>query len=347
MSGQVLMTGISGKTLTEDEKNFIQEHNIGGIIFFAKNYESPEQLAKLVNDIQTLREEYPLFISVDQEGGRVQRFKEGFSRIPPMLKVAEKTSPKLCFEIHSAIADELLSCGINLNYNPVCDILTKEDNIAIGDRAFGRDQENVSKFISAVIRASQTKKLLSCAKHFPGHGETNVDSHEDLPVIDLEISEILEREILPFKKAVKSKVDFVMMAHILFRKLDSDLPCTLSPKAYKFLREELKFSKIVITDDMEMGALTKNYSFEEAAVMALNAGADMLIYRNMEIAKVALLGIKEALKKKELKSSFFNEKVERINEVKKRTLSDYRPLYIPDIKNQMKVMEHKKLFDQI
>ena len=330
--GQLIFTGISGKTLTEDEKNFIEKENIGGVILFSENYENPGQLAELVNEIQTLREEYPLFIAVDHEGGRVVRFKNHFTKIPPMLDLAKTTSPKLCFRITKMMAEELSICGINVNLSPVCDVLSNPDNQIIGDRAFGSDPDKVSAFISSAIRGFQTNGILACAKHFPGHGDTAIDSHFNLPIIKKSMEDLRKVDLPPFIKAVKSRVEFVMVAHVIIEGLDPDLPCSLSPKAYDLLRKELRFTKLIITDDMQMKAIADRYSTGEAAAMAIGAGADIIEYRDMDEAKLALEGLKEAVRNKTIKPEILKKKFDRILESKKTYLSEYKPNYIPDIK---------------
>ncbi|MCO4792896.1 MAG: beta-N-acetylhexosaminidase [Bacteriovoracaceae bacterium] len=333
--GQLIMTGLSGTSLTPEESEFIEKENIGGVLLFSENFESPAQLAELVNDIQKLRNEYPLFVAVDHEGGRVVRFKNHFTQIPPMLDLSRTGSPKIVFHIAKIMAEELLSCGININLAPVCDVVTHPENQVIGDRAFGDDAEVVSKYISSVIRGLQTNGILACAKHFPGHGCTSKDSHFTLPVVDKTIEQLREVEFQPFIKAVKSRVEFVMMAHLIVEGIDPELPCTLSSKAYELLREELKFSKIIITDDMQMQAITNKYSTGEAAVMAIKAGADIIEYRDVDQAMMAYSALKEALKNKELKSEDVKQKVDRIYEVKKSNLADYKPNYIPDIQKSV------------
>lgn len=165
--GQLIISGIKGTTLLPEESEFIKEEKLGGIILFTHNFQDPAQLAELVNSIQKLRDDYPLFISVDQEGGRVLRFKTHFTQFPSMLDLTKMDSPKLIFEVHQVLARELAACGINLSYSPCCDILTNPENKVIGDRAFGSDPDTVEKYISAAIRGLQTSGLLSCAKHFP------------------------------------------------------------------------------------------------------------------------------------------------------------------------------------
>lgn len=335
MIGQLFIIGISGITLTPEESDFIEKNNIGGVILFSHNYESPAQLADLVNSIQALRDEYPLFISVDQEGGRVQRFKEGFTRIPAMLNLAKLDSPKICFEVHKIIADELNSCGINLNFSPCVDILSNPKNTVIGDRAFGNEESGVSKLISAAIRGQQTNGILACAKHFPGHGDTSKDSHFDLPVVKTSIETLKSREFKSFNKAAKARVEFIMMGHLVVDAIDDKLPCTLSENAYRFLRDELRFSKLIITDDMDMKAITDHFPPEESAVMALNAGADLLIYRTFETAKFAYESINQALKTKKIANQKISDKFDRVMECKKNHLKEYKPIYIPNISDSL------------
>lgn len=329
--GQLMMTGVSGTTLTSEESDFIEQNDIGGVLLFSRNFESTAQLAELVNSIQTLRTEYPILISVDQEGGRVQRFKKPFTILPSALDISLTKSPKLCFQAAQVTTQELKACGVNTNFAPVCDILTNESNKVIGDRAYGRDPEEVSKFVSAAIRGFQTNGLIACAKHFPGHGDTKKDSHFGLPIVKTTMEQLWEREFIPFIKAVKSRVEMVMMAHLMVDAIDPERPCSLSAKAYDILRQEFKYQRIIITDDMQMGAITENFGTEDAAVMAIEAGADMLEYKDMECAQMALEALNQAYKTKRIKNKDIEKKFERVQDLKKRYLSEYRPIYMPDI----------------
>ncbi len=345
--GQMVITGVSGLVLTDEEKKFIEEENIGGVILFTNNYESPAQLAELVNSIQVLRKEYPLFICTDHEGGRVMRFKTGFTFFPPMLDVAKLDSPKTIFDMASIMAEELKAVGVNLNMAPVCDIWNNPENKVIWDRAFGSDHETVSKFVSAMIRGFEVHELMSCAKHFPGHGNTLKDSHFDLPIVKKSLDEIKDEELQPFIKAIKARVDFVMMAHMIVEEIDPDLPCSLSPKAHDILRKELKFKGVIISDDMEMKAITDRYGTEEAAVMAIRAGSDVVEYRSMKEAKLGLEGIKKAFKNKVLKSSEVQDKISRILEKKKEFFKDYRPIYIPDLEKKVNTKKSQAFLEDI
>lgn len=345
--GQLFITGISGKTLTEDEITFLKDENIGGVILFSHNFENIAQLAELINNIQTLRNHYPLFIAVDHEGGRVIRFKDSFTQFPAMEKVSKLDSPKLCFSVYDIMAKELKSCGINVNLSPVCDVTSNTNNKVIGDRSFGSDAEKVSLFISSAIRGLQTNEVMACAKHFPGHGNTSKDSHFDLPIIKKSIDALKAEEFIPFVKAVKSRVEMVMMAHLLVDSIDEEFPCTLSEKAYSLLRSELKFKKIIITDDMEMKAITDRYEIGEAAFLALNAGADIVEYKSFEKCREAYEYVKDAYKKKKLSKEKVEEKIERINSVKKEYLSNYKPVYVPDVAKNLKTKEAEEILSQL
>ncbi|MBT7608756.1 MAG: beta-N-acetylhexosaminidase [Bacteriovoracaceae bacterium] len=345
--GQLVFTGISGTILTDEEKNFIEKENIGGVILFSENYESPAQLAELVNSIQALREEYPLFIAVDHEGGRVVRFKNHFTKIPAMLELAKTESPKLCFKVLKLMAEELAICGVNVNLSPVCDVLSNKDNKVIGDRAFGSDPGKVSAFVSSAIRGLQTNGVLACAKHFPGHGDTSIDSHFNLPIIKKNMEDLKSMDLPPFVKAIKARVEFVMMAHVIIEGLDPELPCSLSSKAYDLLRDELRFTKLIITDDMQMKAIADRYSTSDAAAMAIIAGADIIEYRDMNHAKLGLEGLKEAVKNKTLKVDQVKKKYDRILECKKTYLSEYTPNYIPDINKVVGIKSSENLIKEV
>lgn len=345
--GQLLFTGIEGTSLTPEEKEFIEKESVGGVIIFERNFESPAQLAELVNNIQTLRDEYPLFIGIDHEGGRVHRLKDAFTHFPAMGDLATIGSPKTIFQIHKIMADELGAVGVNVNFAPVCDVRSEITTSAIGSRAFGHDPYEVEKFISAAIRGLQTSNVLACAKHFPGHGATKKDSHLELPYITKTMDELMEKDLIPFVKSVKSRVEFMMIGHMVVDSFNKELPATLSPEVYQYLKKTMKFQKIAITDDMDMGAIINNYSYEEAAVMALKAGADMLMYRGVPSAMKALKGINEALKKKELKKDDLSVKVKKVENTKRQYFKEYRPIFIPGIANKIKSNQSQILVDQL
>ena len=345
--GQLIMTGISGLTITEEEKKFIESENIGGVILFAHNFESPAQLAELVNSIQVLRKEYPLFIAVDHEGGRIMRFKKYFTQFPAMAKIAKIGSPKICYTIHQIMAEELKSCGINLSFSPCCDVLSHPENKVIGDRSFGTTPDEVARYASSAIRGLQTNGVMACAKHYPGHGATNKDSHFSLPIVKMDGEKFWNQDVAPFVKAVKSRVEFVMTGHLIIEHLDATLPASLSQKILNLLRNELRYSKIIICDDLEMKAVSDNYSVEEAAVMALEAGTDIVLFKTINTAMKSYEHLQNALKTKRLKNTEINEKIERVMDCKIRNLKDYNPIYIPSISNKINSKSTQIFLDDI
>ncbi len=345
--GQLIITGVSGLTLTPDEESFIESNSIGGVILFSKNFEGPAQLAELTNSIQELRQDVPMFISVDQEGGRVVRFKSGFTVFPPMMKIAKYDSPKMVFELHQIVAKELVACGINLNFAPCCDVLTNASNVVIGDRAFGDKEKDVTKFVSAAIRGLQAGGVLTCAKHFPGHGSTSVDSHKDLPKISRTLDLLREVDLPPFNKAVRSRVDFIMMGHLIIDSIDKENPASLSKPAHDVLLNELRFKKLIISDDMQMNAITDHYGLKESAILALNAGTDILLYRDVEYAKQALEAVEAAVQSKMLEPEQIRKKLEKISELKKENLSNYTPVLVTKIGEVVGCKEHKDFLASI
>ena len=338
--GQSFMIGVSGLQLNSEEAKFIKDQNIGGVILFAHNYEAPAQIAELINDIQKCRDEHPLFISVDHEGGRVQRFKNGFTHFPALAAYGKLDSPKTTYEVHQMMGQELAAVGINLNYSPVCDVWSNPQNKVIGDRAFSDRTEIVEKHVSAAIRGLHASGLMACAKHFPGHGSTKKDSHFDLPYVTHSMEFWENVELSPFKKAAKSKVDMMMMAHLIVDIFEKDRPCTLSTKAYNILRETLKFDKVVITDDFEMSAIKDHFGIERSSVEALQAGADIIIYRSFKAAVECYEEVLRSYEKKMIKPSDLQTKYKRISGLKEEKIKQYTPVIISDLNHKMNVAKH-------
>lgn len=329
--GQHLIVGVSGHALTADEKKFISGQNIGGVILFGRNVSEPKQVLELCKEIQALRKsqisQIPLTISIDQEGGRVARLKKPFTIWPPLKQLGVADSPNLSYQFAHCMGLELRSVGINLDYAPVLDVFTNPENKVIGDRAVSSDPNMVAKQASALVRGYLKAGIIPCGKHFPGHGNTLVDSHEDLPKEDSDLPRLEKVELIPFKKAFKSGLDLVMTSHISFPKVDPVWPVTLSEIFLKkLLRDEMRYKGIVITDDLGMGAVAKNYDIKQIPVRALQAGVDILLYCNVpEAPPIAIDAIHEAvgngaLKKEDLESSFQRIKAWKATHLKENLL---------------------------
>jgi beta-N-acetylhexosaminidase len=277
---QFLWTGLSGTTLTNEEEKFLTETPPGAVILFTRNYESPEQLWKLNSRLQKIATKnggkHPFIIGVDMEGGRVARFKEPFTIWPPMKKLADKNSTSLAFDFAKAMGDELSAVGVNFNFSPCTDTLLNDENEVIGDRAFSTEHEVVGKFASSVVRGFNKANILTCIKHFPGHGYSAIDSHDDLPVDDRSLDQI--HEIDAFKKALRTKPEFLMPGHLIFPKVDDEFPVTLSEKWIKdILMNDMRCRALLISDDLEMGAL-KKYDFSMMVERVYNLGFHQLLF---------------------------------------------------------------------
>jgi len=349
--GQFFITGIEGTTLKEFERNEIRDNQIGGVLLFKRNFENVRQLCSLVNDIQNCRKEYPLFICVDQEGGRVQRFKDPFTVIPPMLDVGKLDSPKTVFELHQLMAKELSACGINLNLSPVCDVFSNPKNDVIGDRSFSSDSKIVENLLVGAIRGHRVEGLLTCAKHFPGHGDTLEDTHLEFAVVKKSLKELEEMEFIPFKKAIRSKLEFFMTSHVIAQCFDDKLPVSLSSKAHEYVREKLGYKKIILSDDMEMGAIVDNFSIEESTVLAFQAGTDILEYRTLDKTLESLEVLRSTYGNGTFKEDCFKDKERRILDCKKQFIPVFNKLNPEEVARLFPFSEHlkfqKALLDKI
>ena len=307
--GSLLTVGVSGHELTQDERSFLVENNIGGVILFKRNFSSPEQVLKLSTEIHRLglqsKSGLPILVSVDQEGGRVQRFRSPFTEWPAMKAVGDLGSAMLAFQVAHGIGLELSCVGVHIDFAPSVDVLTNPLNTVIGDRALATDSDRVGQLGSALVRGFLKAGITPVAKHFPGHGHTLIDSHEDLPREKKSASELLQCEVEPFRKAVRARLPAIMTSHILFESIDADRPASLSPiLTEKWIRGELKFRGLIYTDDLDMGALRKHWSQADIAVLALNAGADQLLYCNdPESPRIALDALEAGVKSEVISSS--------------------------------------------
>jgi beta-N-acetylhexosaminidase len=273
--GQLLIGSLPGTTIPSEMRSLAREFGLGGVILFARNIEAPEQVAELAHDVQSLAGELPLWVSIDQEGGRVARLRAPFTEWPPMATLGRSGDDGLASRFATALATELRAVGITLDYAPVLDIHTNPNNPVIGDRALAEDAQMVGKLGVAIIRALQDNGIAACGKHFPGHGDTSVDSHFELPVVEHPPDRIRRVECVPFREAIKAGVAFIMTAHVLVPSFDEDKPATLSRRiVYELLREELGYEGVILSDDLEMKAIAAAYSVPDAAVQALGAGCD-------------------------------------------------------------------------
>jgi len=350
--GQLFLVGFEGHTVPFDFKKAIQEFNLGGTIYFKRNAESPVQLAMLSNSLQwdcRLKDSPPLLISIDHEGGKVNRLSSPFTQFPGMDLVGEMGSPKLAFHVGLAMGEELSAIGVNVNFAPVADVLTNPSNPIMSGRTFSSDPEVCAKMGSGVCRGLQKSGVAAVAKHFPGHGDTTEDSHLMLPSVDRTKEDCEKIEFIPFRRLIRSRVEAVMTAHIVNKSLDPDRPATLSPLIINdILRAQLRFQKVVFSDDMEMKAITDHYGVEESAILAIQAGCDVLIYRGDQGFPVAAYeALVKAVEEKRISKERIEISVQRVLNLKKNYASQTKPIEMAQLEKKIGTPEHLALAEAI
>ena len=296
MSLGPLMIDVAGTALDDAERERLAHPLVGGVILFARNYASPEQVADLIAEIHALRKTH-LLVAVDHEGGRVQRFREGFTRLPPIACLGECHRQDRARALHLAethgwlMASELRAVGVDFSFAPVLDLRRHAGGV-IGDRAFGRSPDTVAELAIAYMRGMQSAGMAAVAKHFPGHGGVGEDSHLTLPVDGRDYADIVASDLVPFERLVAAGVPGIMSAHILYRKV-APLPATYSTFWLReVLRERLGFQGVVFSDDLSMAGAGEVGGHGERARTALEAGCDMLLVCN---APEAVAEVLEAL----------------------------------------------------
>jgi beta-N-acetylhexosaminidase len=347
--GQLFMIGFSGPSVSKDLTALMAEYRPGGVILFARNLETPAQIRDLTNDLQKVAAHEPVFISVDQEGGRVSRLPDGFTIFPSCAVFGRCNSSELAYAAAKATATELRAVGINMNLAPVLDINTNPENPIIGDRAFGDTPMQVSALGLATIAGLQDNNVIACGKHFPGHGDAASDSHNELPVINAPIERLREIELRPFSHAIENGLAAIMTAHVLYPALDECFPATLStPILTHLLRDKLHFKGMTLTDDLEMHAIIDHYEIKEAAVKAFQAGADvLLICKDSDRQMAAMDAVHDAVKRGEIPQARLQGSLERIAKAKQRFLHPYTPATPSALKELVGSRKHVALLDTI
>ncbi|WP_458464092.1 beta-N-acetylhexosaminidase [Paenibacillus sp.] len=325
--GQMILAGVQGTTLDNQAKQMITDQKVGGIIFYANNVTTLQETAKFVQSIKEVNQSnpVPIFMSVDQEGGKVSRMPESVESIPSSGKVGQTKDSALAETMGELLARQIQLTGFNVDFAPVLDVNSNPKNPVIGDRSFGSSAELVSRMGIAEMKGLRSEGIIPVVKHFPGHGDTSVDSHLDLPVVNKTEKQLSELEWIPFQAAVKEQVEAVMVAHILFPKLDPDHPASLSDVIIgEHLRGKFKYDGVVITDDLSMGAIAKNFKLDEAAIATVKAGSDiLLVAHSYESAKTIFDTLISAVKSGKISESRIDESVYRILALKQQyKLSD-------------------------
>lgn len=317
-AGQLLMADFRQNTdgtgmtaLSAEAKEAISAYHIGGVILFAENLDTAEQTKQLTADLQAAAD-LPLFIGIDEEGGLVSRLDK--SNIPhePIPAAAEIEDAAAVGQI---IGKELAELGINVDFAPVADVNTNPENPVIGTRAFSSDSKEAAEQVGGFIRAMQETGVSACAKHFPGHGDTAMDSHKGETYVEHDMERLRNVEFVPFQEAIAADVDFIMAGHIQTPNATTDgMPASLSPELLGILRQELGFTGIIITDAMNMGAIVEPYGPGESAVLAVQAGVDIVLMP-ADLQKAAE-SLTKAIESGEISADRVNESLTRILSLK-------------------------------
>jgi beta-N-acetylhexosaminidase len=349
--GYKFIIGISGgATLDDNDKRILAALKPAGVLLLAKNFkqnvpyeEWTEVLARLLNDIKYYSEREQILVSIDHEGGRVVRTPAPITRFPSPAQYATRSS-----EVASAMAKELISLGVNVSFAPLADINTNPKNPIIGVRAFSEDKDKVAQYSTSFLKAMEENGLMGCAKHFPGHGDTFADSHLELPLVFHSDKELMRRELVPFKALIDSGVSLIMTAHVMYPKIDTLYAATTSERILKdILREKLGFQQVIISDDIEMKAVSELFKQPYTIAFSVRCGCDMFI-----IARNDIVDYKELLSHpKNLSRSLIDRRIteDDLHESYKRIERVLSKLKHTEVKilDEKVFKEHKKLASEI
>lgn len=327
--GQLMMVGFPESEPSADILRMIEDEHVGGIILFGRNIGTPEDVLRLTTDLQTTAKKaghpFPLFLSIDQENGVVRRLGEGTTVFPGNMLLGAVKNEQVTLSVAKATAEELKGLGINMNLAPVLDVNNNPRNPVIGVRSFAESPDDVTRHGLASISGHQQAGVMTTAKHFPGHGDTDTDSHLALPTISHDLERLEKVELPPFEKAIEAGVDSVMIAHVFFPALESEdgRPATVSRSVVTgLLREKMGYDGVIMTDCLEMDAISKTIGTAEGALQALKAGIDILmVSHSYAVQKETIERIVQAVESGELQEDMIDRATHRIWRLKQRYLS--------------------------
>lgn len=320
--GQMVIVGFDGYAINDQVRAMVRDYHVGGFILYGYNVENSSQLLALINWLKNINSvnKIPLFISVDEEGGRVSRMPAELRKFPSNEIIGRANNGDLSYRIGNVIAKEIKAFGFNMNFAPVLDINSNPNNPVIGDRSFGSNAQIVSKLGVQTMKGLQAGGVIPVVKHFPGHGDTSVDSHVGLPYVNHDLNRLKSFELVPFQDAIRNQADAVMVAHILLNKIDPSNPSSMSRIVITdILRTQMNFNGVVVTDDMTMGAIVNNYDIGAAAVKSVNAGSDIILVSRGYGNEVKVIdALKRAAENGSIPQQRINESVYRILKLKQK-----------------------------
>ncbi|MBT5029023.1 MAG: beta-N-acetylhexosaminidase [Nitrospina sp.] len=349
----MIVSGFEGTTLNARTEELIVQQGIGGLILFERNFTSPDQLLTLINDLQSLVADQPdvppLFISVDQEGGRVARLGAPFTRFPPMSCLGQANSLELAYRFGLAMGKEMRAVGVNMDYAPVLDVHSNPANPIIGHRALDTDPEKVARLGAELIRGFYDAGVIPVGKHFPGHGDTSQDSHLTLPRVERTRQSLEQTELVPFKHAIQQGLQVIMTAHVVYPAWDAEQPATFSPAIMKdVLRHDLQFNGLIMSDDLEMQAIDQK--LESIPVLGTQAGVDLfLICHDLDKVTALQNAMMQDIETGRIASATIEQSLARIFRVKKNLQStNDKKLCLQDLlkENQSLAQEMQAFFKE-
>jgi len=343
------MIGVQGEALVPDERLIIEQCGFGGFILFSHNCREPRQILSLGRELWETGTELPPFIAIDQEGGRVHHLPPPFTHFPPAAALGRTGSAELAYKVGLATARELSAVGINLNFAPVLDVHSNPSNPVIGDRSLSSEPKEVIRLGWEIVRGLREGGVIPCAKHFPGHGDSDKDSHLELPAVDKSLDELKAVELPPFAHACRQGIETLMTAHVLYRALDPEFPATLSEKIVTgMLRHDLGYDGVVVSDDMEMKAISANYGDEEAVERAVRAGVDFLLYcHGLPRAVRALEFICAAAERQPAVRARVEQSYRRITQLKNSRLRAFTGADETEISKRLASLDHQRIVEEI
>ncbi|HBF42188.1 MAG TPA: beta-N-acetylhexosaminidase [Desulfobacteraceae bacterium] len=335
--GRLFMVAMPGTKLDEDTERLIRRYCLGGVILFDRNIENPIQLATLCNDLQERAMEFhgiPLFLAVDQEGGPVARLKKPFTQFPGNAAIGNDPRPvDKAKEFARITAMQMNMVGLNMNLAPVVDVCRGKPEKHLAGRIFGDNPDQVALLGRTIVRVLQENHIMAVAKHFPGLGKTSIDPHHNLPTIEVDAREMEKLDLSPFSATISEGVSAVMTSHAIYPFADPDFPATLSHKILTgLLRDKLGFQGLIITDDLEMGAIKKEWGSARGAVMSFEAGADILLMcRDQSAVLESIETLKKRLIRGEISFYRLHQSVDRIMKAKSRFLENTKKVSLKDV----------------
>ena len=306
--------------LTPEIKQTLERYQVSGIILFAQNLKNKRQIIRLIKDIKS-SETIPMFVCIDEEGGRVSRLEHTdllkLEKLPSAEEIGKKNDSNYAYNVGETIAEQLKEFGFNVDFAPVVDINTNPENTVIGARSFGNTPEIVSKMGVEIIKGLQDNNIMSCAKHFPGHGDTSTDTHSALAYIEHDLQRLKNEEFIPFQAAIDNGVMSLMLAHIVAPKVTGDkLPATMSKTFVNILKKDMNFDGLIITDALMMKAISDNYKSADVCIKAIEAGVDILLMP--DVIEEGINAVIEKAKNDKAFLNLVNNAVNRILIVKSR-----------------------------